>query len=85
MSVCSEKMAALGEKSFCVLEYHMSNSVVTVQCAFCAKYLKDLPKDSPKFNVFCAISSPKVYSPFFFAEGTITGMTYLDVLQLWQM
>ena len=32
-------------------------------------------KDSPKVNVFCAISSQKVYGPFFFAEGTITGMT----------
>ena len=40
-SVCSEKMAALGDKSFCVLEYHTSKSVVTVQRAFrakCAKY-----------------------------------------------
>ena len=36
-SVCSEKMAAPGEKSFCVLEYHMSKSVVTVQRAFRAK------------------------------------------------
>ena len=37
-NVCSEKMAALGEKSFCVLEYHASKSVVTVQRAFRAKY-----------------------------------------------
>ena len=36
--VCSEKMAAPGEKSFCVLEYHTSKSVVTVQRAFRAKY-----------------------------------------------
>ena len=36
-SVCSEKMAAPGEKSFCVLEYHASKSVVTVQRAFRAK------------------------------------------------
>jgi len=36
-SVCREKMAAPGEKSFCVLEYHASKSVVTVQRAFCAK------------------------------------------------
>ena len=28
--VCREKMAAPGEKSFCVLEYHTSKSVVTV-------------------------------------------------------
>ena len=39
--MCSEKMAAPGEKSFCVLEYHMSKSVVTVQFAFRAKYTKD--------------------------------------------
>ena len=40
-------------------------------------------KDSSKVNVFCAISSPKVYGPFFFAEGSIIGTTYLDMLQLW--
>jgi hypothetical protein len=36
-SVYSEEMAALGEKPFYVLEYHTSNSVVTVQRAFRAK------------------------------------------------
>jgi hypothetical protein len=40
-SACSEKMAAPGEKSFCMSEYHTSKSVVTVQCAFRAKYAKD--------------------------------------------
>jgi hypothetical protein len=43
--VCCEKMAAPGEKSFCVLEYHRNKSVVTVPCAFLAKYAKDLPTD----------------------------------------
>jgi len=38
--LCSEKMAAPGEKSFCVLGYHTSKSVVTVQRAFRAKYTK---------------------------------------------
>jgi hypothetical protein len=33
-------------------------------------------RDSPTVNVMCAISSQKVYSPFF-AEETVTGMTYL--------
>jgi hypothetical protein len=42
-------------------------------------------RDSPKVNVFCAVSSQKVYGPFFFAEETVTGMTYLDMLQLWLM
>ena len=38
-------MAAPGEKSFCVLEYHTNKSVVTVQRAFRAKYAKDPPAD----------------------------------------
>ena len=45
MSVHSEKMAAPGEKSFCVLEYHTSKPVVTVQRAFRAKYAKDPPTE----------------------------------------
>jgi hypothetical protein len=39
-------MAALGEKSFCVLEYHTSKSAVTVQRAFRSKYAKDPPADN---------------------------------------
>jgi hypothetical protein len=38
-------MAAPGEKSFCVLEYHTSKFVVTVQRACRAKYAKDPPTD----------------------------------------
>jgi len=42
-------------------------------------------RDSPKVNVFCAISSCKVYAPFFFVEPTVNGINYLDTLQLWLM
>jgi len=42
-------------------------------------------RDSPKVNVFCAISSQKVYGQFFYVEETVTGTTYLDMLQLWLM
>jgi len=38
-------MAHPGKKSLCVLEYHTSKSVVTVQRAFRAKYAKDPPTD----------------------------------------
>jgi hypothetical protein len=34
-----------GKKLFCVLGYHTSKSVVTVQRAFRAKYVKDPPTD----------------------------------------
>jgi hypothetical protein len=46
VSLCSEKMVTPGEKSVCVLEYHTSKSVVTVQRAFRAKYAKDPPTDT---------------------------------------
>jgi hypothetical protein len=29
--------------------------------------------------MFCVISSQKVYGPLFFAEETVTGMTYPDM------
>jgi hypothetical protein len=37
-------------------------------------------RDSPKVNVFCALSQTKFYGPFFFAENTVTGVTYLAML-----
>ncbi|CAH2000060.1 unnamed protein product [Acanthoscelides obtectus] len=40
-------------------------------------------RDSPKLNVFCAISKNKVYGPFFFHENTVNGSSYLDMLHLW--
>jgi hypothetical protein len=43
-------MAAPREKLLCVLEYHTSKSVVTVQRPFRAKYAKDLPTG----NTICA-------------------------------
>jgi hypothetical protein len=47
---CSEKMAAPEEKSFCVLEYHTSKSVVTVKRAFRAKCAKDPPTDKTGYS-----------------------------------
>jgi len=45
VSVCSERVTAPEEKSFCVLVYHTSKSVVTVKRAFRAKYANDPPTD----------------------------------------
>lgn len=38
-------------------------------------------RDSPKINVFCALSCTKVYDHFLFAKSTVTGITYLDMLK----
>jgi hypothetical protein len=40
-------------------------------------------RDSPKINVFCAISRTKVYGPLFFMKKTVSGHSYLDMLQIW--
>ena len=37
-------------------------------------------RDSPKVNVFCALSKERAYGPFFM-ETTINGFVYLDMLQ----
>jgi hypothetical protein len=42
-------------------------------------------RDSPKVNAFCAISQKKVYGPLFFDENTVTGVTYLAMLQNWRL
>ena len=42
-------------------------------------------QDSPKVNVFFAMSSTCIYGPLFFTENTITGVVYVDMLQLWLM
>ena len=39
-------------------------------------------RDSPKVNVFCAISKNHVHDPFFFEEK-VTGNVYLQMLQNW--
>ena len=45
--------------------------------------LVEYERDSPKVNVFCAMLSRKLYGPFFFTEKTVTGHTYLDMIQQW--
>ena len=37
-------------------------------------------RDSPKVNVFCALSNSCVFGPFFFAENSINGDIYQDML-----
>lgn len=38
-------------------------------------------RDSPKVNVWCAVSREKLYGPFFFAENTVRGNNYTDMLE----
>jgi len=47
------------------------------------KSVVEAARDSPKVNFFCAVSTYKVYGPFFFSEQTVTGIAFLDVLTDW--
>jgi hypothetical protein len=40
-------------------------------------------RDSPKVNVHCAVSREKVDGPFFFTGATVTGDSFLDILEIW--
>ena len=47
--------------------------------------LIEMEYDSPKVNVFCAVSRRRVFGPFFFAEDSVTGKVCLDMLENWLM
>jgi hypothetical protein len=44
--------------------------------------IPEIERDSEKVNVWRALSCSEVSGPFFFAEQTVTAITYLDMLQL---
>ena len=43
--------------------------------------LQEWQRNSPKVNVWLGISKSMIYGPFMFAEPTVTGNTYLDMLE----
>jgi hypothetical protein len=45
----------------------------------------EIERDSPKVNVFCAVSRRRVFGPLFFVEKSVTGQVYLKMLQNWLM
>ncbi|GFR07418.1 uncharacterized protein TNCT_471901 [Trichonephila clavata] len=49
------------------------------------KSLSIYVRDSPKLNFFVAIRKRMFYEPFFFAEESVRGHWYLDMLQNWSM
>jgi hypothetical protein len=67
-------MAAPGEKSFCVLEYHTNKSVVTVQSAVCSKYAKDPPTDK----------TIRVWYKQFTETGCLCKQKALMLTRVWQ-
>lgn len=44
--------------------------------------IREKVRDSPKVNVWCGLMCNRIIGPFFFAEKTVTGATYLDMLQM---
>lgn len=65
--------------------FHVNGKVNTRNCRIWGSekphVIIEHVRDSPKVNVFCAVSHFKVYGPFFFMEKTINGGVYLDMLE----
>lgn len=40
-------------------------------------------RDTPKVNVWCGLMQDRIIGPFMFAENTITGTIYLDMLEMY--
>ena len=47
------------------------------------KSVVEVAREYPKVNVFCTVSTFKVYGPFYFSEQTVTGIAFLDMLTEW--
>jgi hypothetical protein len=45
--------------------------------------IREIERDSAKVSVWGALSCSEVLGPFFFAEQTVTAMTYLNMLRLY--
>ena len=64
--------------------FHLSGYVHTQNCRIWSTTKPDLVHEfidnSPKINVWCAISSNLVIGPYFFEEN-VNGKNYLDMLQ----
>ncbi|GBL88047.1 hypothetical protein AVEN_133706-1 [Araneus ventricosus] len=45
--------------------------------------VQEVERNSPKINVWCALSHDAVIGPFVFAETSVTANTYLDMLQIY--
>jgi len=72
-------MAANGEATF-----HVSGKVnkqnVRIWGTEKPHRIVENERDSPKTNVFCAISTSKVYGPYFFPDRTVNGETFRNML-----
>jgi len=47
------------------------------------KSVVEAVRDSPKVNVFCVVSTFKVYGPFFISGQPVTGVAFLDMFTEW--
>lgn len=65
--------------------FHTSGKVNRYNCRIWGTQhphvLREHERDSPKVNVWCGLFQDRVVGPFFFAEATVTGIVYLDMLE----
>lgn len=77
------KKLVFSDESTFHLSGHVNRHNVRVWGSENPHQFQQFMRDSPKVNVFCAMSCEKIYGPFFFGEKTVTGDNYLDMLEIW--
>ena len=79
------KLLIASENPFCA--FHLSGKVnrynVRIWRSENPHATLEVECDSPKLNVFCAVSKQTVYGPFIFEGQTVTGRRYLGMLTNW--
>ncbi|GBN53969.1 hypothetical protein AVEN_113320-1 [Araneus ventricosus] len=65
--------------------FHLSNSEYKHNCRIWGSEnpYAEVERNSPKINVWCALSHDAVIGPFFFAETSVTANIYLDLFQIY--
>jgi len=78
------KMAANGQATFHV-SWKVNKQNVLIWRIEKPRGIVENKCDSPKTNVFCAISTSKGYGPYFFPDRTVNGETFRNMLTTWFM
>ena len=94
MEFCNQMLQMEDDENFCSLlifsdeaTFHLNGKVnrhnVRIWGTENPHEIIQYERDSPKVNVFCAVSCNKVYGPFFFEGNSVIGQGYKDMLRHW--
>ncbi|GBN27395.1 hypothetical protein AVEN_58356-1 [Araneus ventricosus] len=63
--------------------FHVSNKMNKHNCSENPHTVQGVERNSPKINVWCALSRDTVMGPFLFVETSVTANIYLNMLKIY--